>query len=182
MTDQKIIDEIVHSCCKSVCITGGEPLLESDTCDIIQELHERGVSIYLSTNGTKYMEQKGKLEKFIAKLSLPLDGYDEKSNGINGRHIFSQGSKDESFLAVKEILEYYEHTPHDFAIKIGTVLTKKNADIETFKKMYNFLKNYSIDMWKIYEIIPEGRGIEHSEDLVLTNDELDDFIMVDEED
>ena len=141
---KEIIDGIVQTKCKNVCISGGEPLLDNDAVNIIAELHNRGIAVFLSTNGTKYFDYQHELESRISKLSLPLDGYDEDSNSINGRCVIESGNKKESFTAVKRILDYYTNTSRNFSIKVGTVLTKRNANHDFFSKMYDFLKEYTL--------------------------------------
>ena len=171
-TIDRTIESIIKSGCRTVCISGGEPLLSNNTIPIIR----RGISIYLSTNGIEYMKYREELEKYISKLSLPLDGYDEESNKINGRAASpNEDTTASSFQAVKDILDYYEEHPHNFAIKIGTVLTSKNLSIDYFKKIHDFLRKYSIDLWKIYEFIPEGRGKNNQNLLAISADKLSAF-------
>lgn len=173
---QKVIDEIILSGCKTVCISGGEPLLCSRVIPIMEQLHNAGISIYLSTNGTKYMEYREDLEKYISKLSLPLDGYDISSNSINGRFTVENNTQVEIFSAVKNILDYYEKHPHSFSIKIGTVFTKKSLSIDHFEQMLMFLRNYKIDIWKIYEFIPEARGCTNADDLCMDESDISTFM------
>lgn len=175
-TIDKTIEAIIKSGCKAVCISGGEPLLSNNAIPIIRQLHSCGISIYLSTNGIEYMKYKEELEKYISKLSLPLDGYDEESSKINGREAsHERASIGSSFQAVKNILDYYEGHPHNFAIKVGTVLTSKNLSIDYLKKIHELLKNYSIDLWKIYEFIPEERGKINQNALAISTDKLSAF-------
>lgn len=148
----KIIEKISKVNCRAVCITGGEPLIESNVYYIIKSLYDHGISIYLSTNGTNYLENINKIEPYISRLSLPLDGYDSVSNTINGR-------RDDSFKTVKEILDYYKNNLPKFEIKIGTVLTKYNMEYDHFEKMYDFLIKYPINKWRIYELVPEQSGL-----------------------
>lgn len=171
----KVINSIILSGCKAVCISGGEPLLSANVINIIKRLHSNGLSIFLSTNGTLYMQYREELEKYISKLSLPLDGYDEESNKINGRELSTGEGEKSSFQCVKEILDYYETHPHNFAIKIGTVLTAKNLSIGYFSKMFDFLKSYSIDLWKVYEFIPEERGETNYAELTFSQEQLTSF-------
>lgn len=164
-----LIEMIVESGCERVCISGGEPLLCQYTLDVIKELYNNDISIYLSTNGTNYIEQRKFIEPYIAKLALPLDGFDESSNAINGR-------KCSGFNDVIEILELYKDVEHNFVIKIGTVLTKRNLTKIHFDNMYNVLKNYPVDIWKIYEFIPEGRGIGYERELGIKLEEREIFL------
>ena len=146
---------------KTVCITGGEPLLHPQVADIIETLTRNGMQILLSTNGILYYKYANLLESHISKLSLPLDGYDSESNMYGGR-------SSESFNAVKSILEYYKNRPRNFRIKIGTVLHKKNCSYEHLEKMADLINKYNIEIWKIYEVIPEAKGELNRESLELT--------------
>lgn len=164
-----LIKNIVKSGCKKICISGGEPLLRSRTLEVIKELYNNNISIYLSTNGTNYINQRELIEPYIEKLALPLDGFDEISNVISGRKI-------NGFNVILEILQLYKREEHRFIIQIGTVLTKQNLRKEHFANMYNILKDYPIDIWKIYEFIPEGRGIKYQKELQITTEERFGFL------
>ena len=155
-TKDIIIDQLFKSGCKAVCISGGEPLLDPDVIRVIEELHRKHIDVYLSTNGSEYMSNREKLEPLISKLSLSLDGFDNDSQGINGRN-------KKSFDDVISILNYYQDHNRKFAIKIGTLLTRKNLDISHFEKMFELLSEYNIDLWKVYEFIPEGRGLKNED-------------------
>jgi len=49
----KIMDEVKkYSSCRSVCLTGGEPLLQKDFEDLIFELYNAGYDAEIETNGT----------------------------------------------------------------------------------------------------------------------------------
>lgn len=156
----KVLTKINQLDCSTICITGGEPSLNKNFCYIIEQLYNSQHSIYLSTNGTCYFDNKDKIEKYLDKLSLPLDGYCNENNTINGRN-------GNSFNEVLKILDYYKKTPHKFSIKISSLLSKKNNNPEHFRKMYNLLKEYPIDIWKIYEFIPESEGIKNKKEFEL---------------
>lgn len=155
------VQKIINSGCKALCISGGEPLLSPYFFEVVKRISQNEIKIYLSTNGYLYMENRDKIEPYISKLSLPLDGYDAMSNAVGGR-------KEEGFNAVIKILDYYANHPHNFPIKIGTVLTKKNNDPVHFEKMKKLLQGYSINLWKIYEFIPEARGSANKDFLELS--------------
>ncbi len=72
------------------------------------------------------MKYREELEKYISKLSLPLDGYDIESNGINGRYLKGvNDSKEESFFhPLKKHIGLLPNTYTQLCNKkIGTVLT-----------------------------------------------------------
>lgn len=151
-----ILKKISHVRHKSICISGGEPTCSKYFVKIIHKLYKKGFSIFLSTNGYKYMEYQDEIERYIDKLSLPLDGGDIISNCVNGRD-------SDSFLRVKNILDYYKKNKPKFPIKISTVLTRKTNDTAHLEQIMNFLKGYNISIWKIYEFIPENRGFKNKE-------------------
>lgn len=155
--DQKEIDKIIEFIKKAkteaVCITGGEPTLSKHFYYVLEELYKAHIAVFLSTNGTNYIDNKEKIEPYISKLSLPLDGFDKNTNMIGSRN-------EESFEEVKSILDYYQSNPEKvtFKLKIGTVLDRK-IHPDHLNNLYNLLSEYSIlSKWKIFELIPEGRG------------------------
>lgn len=146
-----VINKLSKTCCKSICVSGGEPTKSKYFEKIMRKLYKNNFSLFLSTNGYKYMQFREEIEQYLEKLSLPLDGYDEQSNASNGRNA-------DSFLSVKKILDYYNSHEHNFTIKISTVLTCNTNHINYLTKILEFLKNYNISIWKIYEFIPVNTG------------------------
>jgi len=61
-----IINEIHKYPCTYICITGGEPLLQDETLDLIEILIEKKYKICLETNGSI------NIEKILGKKSLML--------------------------------------------------------------------------------------------------------------
>ena len=175
MLKEDLIDsailKIVSSGCDAVCISGGEPLLEGRTLDIIEKLTDCGINIYLSTNGTNFLKYRERLEPNLKKLSMSIDGYDRASSVINTRSVVC-------FDNATDVLDYYKNNPKalNFPIKIGTVLTKKNLSREHFLKMYEYLKAYPIAEWEIYEFIAEGPlAIANKNEFAITNKEFEAF-------
>jgi 7-carboxy-7-deazaguanine synthase len=64
MSLQKILDEIKKFACTSVCLTGGEPLLQKDTPKLIDSLLQKKYQVCLETNGSI------SIKKFVGKKSL----------------------------------------------------------------------------------------------------------------
>ena len=56
MSINEILDHIDKYPCKHVCITGGEPLLQHDTTDLISAFIKRNYKISLETNGSINIE------------------------------------------------------------------------------------------------------------------------------
>lgn len=150
---KKVIDRLREHGVQTVCVSGGEPLAYPPIDDIITYLHENGFKIFLSTNGNHFWEERHQnvIESYVSKLSLSIDGYDSNIQSNCGRG-------DDNFEKVKKILNYYKDHDHKFQIKIGTLLSRNNMHIDNLlMKIYLLLQNYPIDIWKIYELVPEGR-------------------------
>lgn len=151
----KVIDILHKMGIETICISGGEPLLYPNIVEIMKIINEKGMDIFLSTGGNYYLEYRDKIEKYITKLSLPLDGCTAEIHSLNGR-------TEKNYHNVLSILKYYKTNSRDFQIKIATLLTSRNIAIENnLVNLYNLLMKYPIDLWKIYELLPEGRAIQN---------------------
>lgn len=178
--DEKIIKKITEIGCDTVCISGGEPLIDDNgnrAYQIIKKLKDNGLNIFLSTNGTNYMEleKRYNIGSLLSKLSMPLDGYDKESSKINGRG-------EDSFECVKDILDKFQISYNNGeripTIKVSTVITKKNIqNYDYWAKLCKFICDYKgvIKLWKIYDFIPENRGKNNKEDLAYSIDEFKKF-------
>lgn len=150
-----VLDKLIREGCERVCLTGGEPLFNSQECvDFIKYAYSKGVKIHLSTNGLHYLENLNEIHNKIVRLSLPLDGYDPKSNSCNGR-------KSTAFDTVINILKSVVDVENNPYIKINSTITGINCSIENLLKIYQVIKEYPINHWEIYEFIPENRGEEN---------------------
>ena len=153
-----ILKKIIASGIESVNITGGEPMLEEKRClKIIDELWKAGKNVYLSTNGYHVEENLQWLQGKISLLGLPLDGWDESANMVCGR----------SRLAFSTVMGILRHPlAKEINIKIGTVVTKKNLAGNYLDRLSRLLDYYPVNIWRIYEVLPENRGEKNKDELV----------------
>ena len=70
MTLQQIIREVERFPCKTVCVTGGEPLIQQDLPRLIQELSKKRYIITIETNGSKSIKKYS--YKNSVKISLDI--------------------------------------------------------------------------------------------------------------
>lgn len=133
-----------------VRFTGGEPLLVGNFEDALSLLKNGGQKIILSTNGSVFSKNRSWIDPYIHKLNLSLDGPSKELHALNGR-------SESGFLKAEKLLQEFKTSPPSYPIKIGTVLTSANATQPDFLyDFYNYLRKYKIDVWKIYQYIPEG--------------------------
>ncbi len=127
---------------KAVVLTGGEPLFRDDLQGIIQELKQYKFKIFLDTNGDLFFKYQDLIFKNVDVLGLPIDFINKSYRNTD------------NFNNVIKILNFLKKISKRPIIRIGTVVTKENiGDIE---KIGELIKNYPVDIWKIYEFIPQN--------------------------
>lgn len=127
---------------KAVVLTGGEPLLRDDFGEIIDELRKYNFKIFLDTNGDYFFKYKDLISNNIDELALPVDFPDRSYRNKN------------NLKTILRILNHFKTTDRRPMIRIGTVATKENIGV--LDKVGELLKDYPVDIWKIYQFIPEN--------------------------
>jgi 7-carboxy-7-deazaguanine synthase len=105
MSVQKILDMIKKFPCTHVCLTGGEPLLQKETPQLIDSLLKKKYTVCLETNGTR------NIKKFVGKKSVivsldikcPSSGSHEQ---MNIRNITYLQRKDQLKFVIKNKEDY----------------------------------------------------------------------------
>lgn len=92
-----------------VCITGGEPLLQSDLHEFLQQIHAMGFSIKLDTNGTQPEKLQDICESGIINMvAMDIKNSPEKysvTSGINNLNI-DMINKSISYLMSQKKVKY----------------------------------------------------------------------------
>lgn len=70
MSIEEIVKDIRKYPCKHVCITGGEPLLQDETLDLIDALLKKDYKIILETNGSINIENITGKKSLIISLDI----------------------------------------------------------------------------------------------------------------
>ena len=80
-----IMEEIGKIRCPQVCITGGEPLIQSETVPLIDRLLDSGYLVTLETNGSKNLEKLPCSEALMISMDIkcPGSGMAEKADMSN---------------------------------------------------------------------------------------------------
>ncbi len=118
MSVNDIVGQIIAFQCPLVEITGGEPLLQDETPELIHNLSDRGFKVLLETNGTQNIDLVQENTICIVDIKCPGSGESEKMDWEN---IYRLRQQDE----VKFVLM----TPSDYEWAKQTIkqysLTKK---------------------------------------------------------
>jgi 7-carboxy-7-deazaguanine synthase len=111
MNIETILDNISKYSCKYICITGGEPLLQMDSMDLINALLKRKYYICLETNGS--LDIKGISNKKSLIISLDIKC---PSSKMSSKNFF----ENINYLKEKDQLKFVilDRKDYDYAKKI----------------------------------------------------------------
>lgn len=71
----RILEEVRKYGCRLVEITGGEPLLQDDTIELMERLNSEGFNILLETNGSLSIQKVPSCVHIIIDVKLPGSGH-----------------------------------------------------------------------------------------------------------
>ncbi len=87
ISESEIVKNIVKAGINLVEITGGEPLLQNDTCHLIKRLINEGFTVLLETNGSVSIKGIDKRTIVILDVKTPGSGMSENNNLENFKHL-----------------------------------------------------------------------------------------------
>jgi len=122
MSIQEILGEVKKFPCSQICITGGEPLLQKDTPQLIDYLLRKKYTVCLETNGSRNIKRFGGKKSLLISLDIkcPSSGSHEY---MNMRNICYLSKKDQLKFIIKNKKDY------EYAKKI---LTRYNPACPVF--------------------------------------------------
>lgn len=126
---------------KGVCVTGGEPTLQTDIMEFLSKIHEMGLLVKLDSNGyrpevLRNLLESGCVDYFAMDIKTSLDEYDK----VAGVKIDSEKIKESVSIIMNSGKEY------EFRTTVVRELHKKEnfekiADLLSGAKQY-FLQGY----------------------------------------
>ena len=143
-----------------ICFTGGEPLLHHDFFEIVKETVNLGYPWGMTTNATTIDETSAHQLKDLglSSVTVSLDGLEEQHDWLrNTKGAFQSTLHGITCLKAASI-----------PVQVTTVIHKQN--LSQLDAMYQFLCDQGIPFWRIINIEPIGRALEHPE-LLLSFDE-----------
>lgn len=145
-------------------ITGGEPLVRRDLCEIIKGIHDlkEGLDIALTTNGILLEEMAEKLkENGLNRINISLDTLDEKKY----KEITRYGDLNKVIRGIKKC-----HEVGIKPIKINVVLLK-GFNSEQIQEFMQFEKENDVII-RFIELMPIGEGINYVGKYFMKADEI----------
>jgi len=161
---EKVVRFMVNAGIKKIRITGGEPLLRRDICEIISRISViDGIEeISMTTNGIKLLKMADNLKASgLRRLNISLDSLNlEKFKFITGG-----GDLNKTMAGIDRALAL-GLTP----VKINTVLIKGINDDE-IDDLIELTKDRPIEV-RFIELMPMGSFCEDNRDKIIRNDDL----------
>ena len=145
-------------------VTGGEPLVRQDLCEVMEyATKELGFRWGMTTNGILLTEENIKrLKKAnMETVSISIDGLEKTHDEFRG----VPGSYKKIMKNVKNLIDanFVKH------VQITTVFHKKNID--QIDEMYKEMLKLGLNSWRLVSMDPIGRANEN-DDLALNGEEL----------
>lgn len=169
-TIELVIDKLTKAGVTTIVLTGGEPLVRKDLPEIIKFLHQKGLEVYLSTNGVLLLKYWSKIKKYFRCLGLPLDGSNLKMTKKMGRSI-------KSYQATLKILKFFKKNKPPCLVKLGTVVSRINQDdlVKIGQLIFESKNLYHPDVWRLYQFSPLSFGAVHRQKYEISDAEFNNL-------
>ena len=155
-----------------IAVTGGEPLLREDFFEIMAYAKSLGFRWGMTSNGTLITKEVARKlrETGMRTVSISIDGLP----GTHEAFRRTPGSFERSMRGVQNLIDENCFP----AIQVTTVVHKQNID--ELDAMYDIFKDVDIDSWRVINLEPIGRALEHPELMLKKEDyrRLFEFIRV----
>jgi 7-carboxy-7-deazaguanine synthase len=103
MTQEEILGRVKAFGCPLVEVTGGEPLHQAETCDLIARLCDAGYTVLLETSGAIDVSPVDRRAHLILDVKCPGSGMVDRMDWANLDRI---GAKDEVKFVIKDRQDY----------------------------------------------------------------------------
>ncbi len=147
-----------------ISVTGGEPLVRKDLCEVMEyATNELGFHWGMTTNGILLTEKNiENLRKAnMETISISIDGLEETHNEFRG--------VPNSYQIIINNIKNLKKAGYVKHIQVTTVFHKKNID--ELEKLYEVMLGLGLDSWRLASMDSIGRASENN-DLLLDGKDL----------
>ncbi len=147
---------------KMLCITGGEPLLRKDFFDIMHSAKELGFHWGMTSNATLIDDAVANelYRAGMGTISVSIDGLPETHDNFRR----TKNAWNRAMNGIEALLRVGKFK----SVQVTTVVTHEN--ISQLDELYKIFDTMPLDSWRIINIEPIGRALEHPE-LLLTKED-----------
>lgn len=145
-------------------VTGGEPLVRKDLCEVMgYATNELGFHWGMTTNGILLTEEN--IEKLretkMETISVSIDGLEETHNKFRG--------VPNSYKTIIENIKNLKKAGFVKHLQVTTVFHKEN--INQLEELYEVMLGLGLDSWRLISMDPIGRANEN-DNLLLNGEEI----------
>lgn len=194
-TIKKTIDFFVaNGGVKEISLSGGEPLLHPNILEIVKYCHDKGIFTTLYTSGVikndiKEVSDNPHFQKILNQYNNRQ--FSNISLGQFSKLIEAGLDKVVFDMQAAEVDEYNNlmGTRNNFPSLLESMLNASKFKFETavhfvpnklnihqFKDVFELAEIAGIDEVRVLKFVPQGRGSDNKNILLLTNDELENFL------
>ena len=147
---------------KMLCITGGEPLLRKEFFDIMHKANELGFHWGMTSNATLIDDSVANelYRAGMGTISVSIDGLPETHDKFRR----TKNAWNRAMNGIEALLRVGKFK----AVQVTTVVTHEN--ISQLDELYKIFNEMPLDSWRVINIEPIGRALEHPE-LLLTKED-----------
>jgi radical SAM protein with 4Fe4S-binding SPASM domain len=160
-----LIDELAELGCKSITISGGEPLMRDDWRVLARRVKDKGMTSYLITNGFAVTDEIA--EDFLSlgfkRIGVSVDGMEPVHNYIRQRS--------DSFSKCMNAIDIMGRHGVDYCV----VSQVSNMNLDELDAMHDMLIEHGCKAWRIQMCTTTGRMQEHA-NMVLSLDNYEKLI------
>ena len=165
-SDVSIIDRILSFNPLSIALSGGEPTLSKELCDIINKASGKA-AILIDSNGTMPFtnEHIEAIKEAKALVRISLDAADSQTNGL------TRPTKNNDIFDITNIINNIKLLlDNDIPVNIHTVVTKLNKS--HLQQLCELLTDLGINRLHLYGLIKIGKARHNYEEIVVDKEEL----------
>lgn len=163
---KKIIDQIYAAWISTITLSGWEPLVIPHIIDVLQYIHDKGMTCILHTNGVLLTKELiFRMKWLVSRISLTLDSTDEEILAMirTNRHLFKHTINCIHWAAEAKI-----------PVSVKTLITKYNKD--DLHNIAKYIEQLPIEYWTLIPFLPIERGISHKDRFYMENQEVEQCI------
>lgn len=147
---REFITDVAQMGCPVLLLSGGEPLLREDLCEMAALASELGVRPVLSTNGTLITPEVARRlkEAGLQYVGVSIDGLEKTHDWFRGR----EGAFEEAFQGLRHAAEA--------GLKTGVRFTVNAHNVAELPAVIDYVAAQGVPRFCMYHLVYSGRGRE----------------------
>lgn len=156
----EFVDMLGEAGVHRIDMTGGEPLLRDDIVDIVERVHEWGMGVVITSNGTVGPEKYVELAEYDVYFQISLDGTKELHERVRGEGTFERTLSTIETLQEKSVPYRVNHVIH-------------SGNAHALEEFIDMLEDRGVENAMFVFFAPQGRGFENRDVFEMSSEEKD---------